>query len=252
MLSEHLQSAVRSPSRLHLSLAHSEEEVREAQRLRYKVFVEEMGARPTCREAGIDRDIYDPYCDHLLVRDNDSNEVIGTYRMLTAARAKEVGGFYSQNEFDLTRLANLGERTVEIGRSCVHPDYRSGAVIAMLWEGLAQYMQSHRAEYLMGCASISISDGGHVAASLYHRLKADHMSPIEWRVFPRYALPLEHLDQSLEPSVPPLIKGYLRAGAYICGDPAWDPDFNTADLLILLPMSKVSPRYARHFIKSGK
>jgi putative hemolysin len=235
-----------------LSLAHTEEDVREAQRLRHKVFIEEMGANPTCREEGIDRDIYDPFCDHLLVRDRDSNEVVGTYRMLTSARAREIGGFYSQNEFDLTRLANLSERMVEVGRSCVHPDFRGGAVIALLWEGLARYMQTHRAEYLMGCASISISDGGHVAASLYHRLKVDNMSPIEWRVFPRYPLPLDHLDHQLDASTPPLIKGYLRVGAYICGDPAWDPDFNTADLLILLPMSKINARYARHFIKTEK
>jgi putative hemolysin len=252
MLSEHLSPASRLQPRLMLSLAHTEEDVREAQRLRHKVFIEEMGASPTCREEGIDRDIYDPYCDHLLVRDRDSNEVVGTYRMLTAARAKEIGGFYSQNEFDLTRLANLSDRMVEVGRSCVHPDFRGGAVIALLWEGLARYMQTHRAEYLMGCASISISDGGHVAASLYHRLKADNMSPIEWRVFPRYPLPLDHLDHQLNAATPPLIKGYLRVGAYICGDPAWDPDFNTADLLILLPMSKISARYARHFVKTGK
>lgn len=248
MLSEHLSPAPRVQPRLQLSLAHTEEEVREAQRLRYKVFVEEMGAHPTCREPGIDRDIYDPYCDHLLVRERDSNEVIGTYRMLTAARAKEVGGFYSRNEFDLTRLSNLSERTVEVGRSCVHPDYRSGAVIAMLWEGLAKYMQTHNAEYLMGCASISISDGGHVAASLYRQLKAEHLCPIELRVFPRYPLPLDRLEQHLDAATPPLIKGYLRAGAYICGDPAWDPDFNTADLLILLPKSRITPRYAKHFI----
>lgn len=248
MLSEHLQTAGRAPSRLNLSLAHSEDEVREAQRLRYKVFVEEMGARLSCSEPGLDRDIYDPYCDHLLVRDGDSNEVIGTYRMLTASQAKKIGGFYSQNEFDLTRLGHLSENMVEVGRSCVHPDFRSGAVITMLWAGLADYMRTHRAEYLMGCASISIADGGHVAASLYQKLKVDNLSPVEWRVFPRYPLPLEHLDQNLDVSAPPLIKGYLRVGAYVCGDPAWDPDFNTADLLMLLSMSRISPRYARHFM----
>ncbi|MBS4098776.1 MAG: GNAT family N-acetyltransferase [Sulfuricella sp.] len=248
MLREQCHAAAHSPLRFHVSLARGEDEVREAQRLRYKVFVEEMGARLANGEAGIDRDIYDPYCDHLLVRDGDSNEVIGTYRMLTAAQAKKIGGFYSQSEFDLTRLTYLTENMVEVGRSCVHPDYRSGAVISLLWAGLADYMRTHRAEYLMGCASISIADGGHVAASLYNHLKTDHLSPIEWRVFPRYPLPLERLEQNLAVSAPPLIKGYLRVGAYVCGDPAWDPDFNTADLLMLLPMSRISPRYARHFL----
>lgn len=252
MLSEQLPLARQIQSKLLLSLAHTQDEVREAQRLRYRVFVEEMGANPTCREPGIDSDMYDPYCDHLLVRDRDSGEVVGTYRMLTTAKAREIGGFYSENEFDLTRLAYVKERMVELGRSCVHPDFRGGAVIALLWEGLAKYMLLHRAEYLMGCASLSISDGGHVAASLYHRLKANHMSPIEWRVLPRCPLPLDHLQHELDAPTPPLLKGYLRAGAYICGDPAWDPDFNTADLLILLPVSKISPRYARHFIGTGK
>ena len=252
MLSERLQLAPRIQPKLLLSLAHTLEEVREAQRLRYRVFVEEMGARPVCREPGIDSDMYDPYCDHLLVRDRDSGEVVGTYRMLTTAKAQAIGAYYSESEFDLTRLAYAKERMVEVGRSCVHPDFRGGAVIALLWDGLARYMQTHRAEYLMGCASISISDGGHVAASLYHRLKADHMSPIELRVFPRCPLPLERLERGLDVATPPLIKGYLRAGAYICGDPAWDPDFNTADLLILLPAARISPRYARHFIGTGK
>lgn len=252
MLSEHLQTAHCPQSGLQLSLARTREEVREAQRLRYRVFVEEMGARPTSREDGIDSDIYDPWCDHLLVRDGAGGEVIGTYRMLTAARAQEVGSFYSQSEFDLVRLANIADRTVEVGRSCVHPEHRSGAVIAMLWEGLARYMQSHGAEYLMGCASISIADGGHVAASLYRRLKSDHLSPVEWRVFPRTPLPLDCLRDDLDAAVPPLIKGYLRAGAWICGEPAWDPDFNTADLLILLPMAKINPRYARHFMKQAR
>lgn len=252
MLSEQLQVAQRLQPKLLLSLAHTQEEMREAQRLRHKVFVEEMGARPVCREPGIDSDMYDPYCDHLLVRDRDSGEVVGTYRMLTTAKAKEIGCFYSENEFDLTRLAYVKERMVEVGRSCVHPDFRGGAVIALLWDGLARYMQTHCAEYLMGCASVSISDGGHVAASLYHRLKADYLSPIELRVFPRCPLPLDHLEHDLDAPTPPLIKGYLRAGAYICGEPAWDPDFNTADLLILLPLAKISVRYARHFIGSDK
>ena len=136
---------------------------------------------------------------------------------------------------------------VEIGRSCVHPDYRTGATIALLWSGLAKYMLDHGHDYLIGCASISMADGGHAAASIYRSL-VDHLSPIELRVFPRCPLPLEALRSDLPVDPPPLIKGYLRAGAYICGEPAWDPDFNTADLPILMPMSKISDRYSKHFI----
>ena len=109
-------------------------------------------------------------------------------------------------------------------------------------------MRQHGYDYFIGCASISMADGGHAATSIYHRL-ADHLSPIEFRVFPRCPLPLEALRHDLKAEVPPLIKGYLRAGAMICGEPAWDPDFNTADLLILLPMARAEQRYARHFFE---
>ena len=248
LLSQQAHASTRREAKLFYCFAKNEDDIQEAQKLRYKVFAEEMGARLPTRKAGVDQDIFDPYCEHLLVRDGDTNEVVGTYRILSPEKAKKIGGFYSQSEFDLTRLSNLSSRTVEVGRSCVHADYRSGATITLLWAGLAEYMLNRRYDYLIGCASISMADGGHIAASLYQRLKADNMSPVEWRVFPRYPLPLESLDCDLNPPVPPLIKGYLRAGAYICGDPAWDPDFNTADLFVMLPLEQLNRRYARHFL----
>lgn len=208
-----------------------------------------MGARLSTRHPGIDHDIFDPYCEHLLVRDGDSGEVVGTYRILTGAHARKIGGFYSDEEFDLTRFDLLRDRMVEVGRSCVHPDYRNGATIAMLWSGLVQFIRAGHHEYVIGCASIAMADGGHAAASLYNSLKQRAISPIEYRVFPRCPLPLAALDDHRQAAVPPLIKGYLRLGAYVCGDPAWDPDFNTADLLMLLPISKLDQRYARHFLK---
>lgn len=253
MLREELYREGR-PSRagLVVQFARSMGEVLEAQRLRYRVFGEEMGARLASTEPGVDRDIFDPFCEHLLARDTESGEVVGTYRVLNGAQAKKIGGFYSDDEFDLTRLAHLRERLVEVGRSCVHPGYRHGGTIAMLWGGLAEYMSRHRHEYMMGCASVSMRDGGRLAASLYRRLAPEHLSPPEYRVFPRHRLPLEALEADLgSPPVPPLLKGYLRLGAWICGEPAWDPDFNTADLLILLPLSRVNPRYARHFLRGA-
>lgn len=235
--------------RLSLKFASSLAEVREAQRLRHKVFVEEMHARLPSRESGIDCDAFDPYCEHLLVRDTATNEVVGTYRVLSSAQAKRIGGLYSDAEFDLVRLAHLRDRMVEVGRSCVHADYRNGGTIALLWSGLGDYMIERGYDYLIGCASISMADGGHVAASVYNRIKQTHLSPVEYRVFPRCPLPLEALNGTLAAPTPPLIKGYLRLGAYVCGAPAWDPDFNTADLLILLPLSRLTPRYRKHFLK---
>jgi putative hemolysin len=113
-------------------------------------------------------------------------------------------------------------------------------------------MQTRGYEYLLGCASIGMADGGHGAASIYNVLRDSSMSPTEYRVFPRCPLPLDRLDGSLDAPVPPLIKGYVRCGAWVCGEPAWDPDFNTADLLMLLPMSRLDSRYARHFVKHVK
>ena len=193
--------------------------------------------------------MFDAYCEHLVVRDEDCGEVLGTYRLLPPDAARRVGSYYSEAEFNLTRLRHLRARMVEAGRSCIHPDVRNGAVIALLWAGLARYMRAHRYAYLVGCASMGMADGGHGAAAAYERMRREHLAPVEYHVFPRCPLPLEELDASLAARIPPLLGGYLRAGAWICGAPAWDPDFNTADFFVLLPLANVAPRYARHFFK---
>ena len=250
-----LQTRSASPLRqqqgaLSYSFARTDSEIQEAQRLRYKVFAEEM-----CTELngsnglkdGLDIDGFDAFCDHLLVRDVSTGQVVGTYRILSPNMANEAGGYYSSGEFDLSRLSHLFDRTVEVGRACVHMNYRNGSTIAMLWAGLASYMEAHHYEYMIGCASIPMNDGGHGAASLYQRLKDDHLCPAEYRVFPRCPLPINALRQDMQAACPPLIKGYLRLGAYICGEPAWDAHFNTADLLVMLPLSRMNKRYANHF-----
>ena len=249
MLQERSGQEGRTRKQFHVSMARHQDEVREAQRLRWKIFGDEMGARLSTPEPGFDIDFYDAYCEHLLVRDPDIGEVVGTYRILSPDNAKKVGSYYSDNEFDLTRLQHLRPRMVELGRSCVHADYRSGSVITLLWAGLADYMLKSGHEYLIGCASIGMADGGHNAASIWHATREKHLAPVEWRVFPRCPLPLESLDNVAAPLLPPLVKGYLRLGAHVCGEPAWDPDFNTADLPILLPLKNLNPAYARHFLK---
>ncbi|MBU3642099.1 GNAT family N-acyltransferase [Polynucleobacter sp. Fuers-14] len=223
-------------------------EIKEVQRLRYKVFAEEMGANLPKNAQGLDVDEFDSYCDHLLIRDQDSLKVVGTYRILPPHKAQEIGRLYSDSEFDLSRIDHLRPKLVELGRSCVHQDYRSGAVIMALWSGLAQYMQKNGYEIMLGCASIPMADGGHFAASLYNSLGNDQMAPTEFHAFPRLPLPLDKLNGGLEVQPPPLIKGYLKLGAKICSSPAWDPDFNTADLLTMLRLSEINPRYAKHFL----
>ena len=242
------QEMPRAKKRLHVSMARSPAEIIEAQRLRYKVFSEEMGAEVASTD-GLDIDGFDQFCDHLLVRDSNTQQVIGTYRILSPKMANEAGGYYSAGEFDISRLQHLFGSTVEVGRACVHQDYRSGGTITMLWAGLASYMQSHNYEYMIGCGSVPMADGGHAAASLFNLLKDEYLSPQEYRVFAHNPLPIASLRNDLQVACPPLIKGYLRLGAYICGAPAWDPYFNTADMLVMLPLSRINPRYAAHFLK---
>ncbi|MDP2759611.1 MAG: GNAT family N-acyltransferase [Sideroxyarcus sp.] len=245
------QPTAESQRRLTFSLARNLAEITEAQRIRYKVFGEEMGANLPSAVMGLDIDRFDQYCDHLLVRDHGNDRVVGTYRILPPEQARAAGGYYSETEFDLSRLTHLRERMVEVGRSCVHPDYRDGATITQLWSGLADYIGKHNHEYLIGCASVSMADGGHYAASVYNQLHRLHAAPSEYTVFPHCRLPLESLNQNLQVAIPPLLKGYLRLGAYISGEPAWDPDFNCADLFILLPVSRLNARYAKHFMRKA-
>lgn len=230
-------------------------EIREAQRLRYQVFVDEMGARitpPHGAPAGHDIDMFDPHCEHLLVRHDAGNgqppAVIGTYRVMTPTAAARLGGWYSDTEFDLTRLRHLTPRIAELGRSCVHADHRQGSVIMALWSGLGSFMLRHKLDVVIGCASISMRDGGDVAASLWHQLSQSHLAPIEYQVQPRLALPLEDLRHDLAVDPPALIKGYLRCGAKVLGPPAWDPEFNTADLPLMLRLADLPAKYRRHFL----
>lgn len=235
--------------KLSLSLASTREEVREVQRLRYKIFIETMGLSALANEDGVDTDEFDAWCDHLIVRDMRTLKVVGTYRVLGPAAARELGRFYSEGEFDLSRLRHLRDRTVEAGRACIHPDYRSGGVIMMLWAGLAAYMRRQSCEYLIGCASISLSDGGHNAAVVCHALAQTNMAPPEYRVTPHTPFPLHAREGECQSQVPPLLKGYMRSGAWICGEPAWDADFHSADLFLLLPLDRLDGRYARHYLK---
>jgi putative hemolysin len=236
--------------RLHVSLAATPDDLRAAQRLRWQVFVEEMGARVDCDEHGIEADRFDAHCQHLIVRDLDGGHVVGCYRILPDYAALRAGGWYSQSEFDLTRILALPGRIMEVGRTCVHPDYRSGSTIALLWSGLARYLVMNKFDYLMGCASIPLRHGTHEALAVYKHLSESHLSPPEWRVYPRTPLPRVDLVGAGEtaPVIPPLVNSYLRVGARICGEPAWDPAFNVADLFIMLRADSINERYARHFV----
>ena len=239
---------------IEVTWAKHQSEIREAQRLRYDIFATEMGARikSPLGLAGHDIDLFDDYCEHLIVRDKASQKVIGTYRVLTPIQAKRVGSTYSDSEFDLVRLRALRPHMVELGRSCVHEDFRHGGVIMALWGALAAFMERNQLHTMIGCASIPMMHNclisGDAAASIWRQVKEKHLAPIEHQVRPRLPLPVEKLDDSLEIEPPALIKGYLRLGAKVLGAPAWDPDFNTADLPMMMRISDLPSRYRKHFL----
>jgi putative hemolysin len=236
---------------LRVQWAQHQDEVRAAQRLRHLVFAGEMGARLATTLPGHDIDLFDDYCEHLLVCDVASGQVVGTYRVLTPVQARRVGSFYADTEFDLTRLRQLRPRMMELGRSCVHPEHRQGGVIMALWSALAAFMERNALDMVLGCASVPLTQQGvfqpALAASLWRRLQATHLAPITEHVLPRLPLPIERLDGSLDVEAPPLVKGYLRLGAKLLGPPAWDPEFNSADLPLLLRLHDMPARYRRHF-----
>ena len=231
---------------LTVSFARSREDVRDAQRLRHRVFIEELGARSGARLSTLERDRFDPFCEHLIVRDRARGEVIGTYRLLTPERAARLGTFIAGIEFDLAPLEKLRDGLAELGRACIHPDYRSGAAIMLLWSGIARFIRAQGIRHLFGCASIGMEDGGANALAVYSAITPRHLAPVEYRVTPRTPL-APGAGVCDHARVPALLKGYLRLGAWVCGEPAWDPEFNTADLLVLLSLERLETRYARHF-----
>jgi putative hemolysin len=240
-----------APARIHTRWARDEADLRAAQRLRHQVFVQELGARtapPAGTLAGHDADLFDAFCEHLLVLADE--QVIGTYRVLTPDAARRAGGLYTEREFDLTRLRPWRARMMEAGRACVHADWRHGGPILALWAALGDFMQRNGLDSMVGCASVGMRDGGHQAADLWRQLAATHLAPIAQQVRPRLPLPVDDLATGRPVVVPPLIKGYLRSGAKLLGPPAWDPDFGTADLPLMLRLADLPARHRRHFLQA--
>ncbi len=237
---------MRGRSRYEVLITREARWVRRAQRLRFLVFGDELGAR--LPGPSLDVDAFDAHCEHLIVHDVDSDEVVGTYRILSPEGERRAGGYYAERQFDLTLLHILRGRLVEVGRACVHAEHRSGNVMLMLWTALARYLIENRHDYVMGSASIGISDGGHAAASVFRSVSERCMSPEDLRMFPVRGLALERLHDTLPAAPPPLLKAYLNLGAWVCGEPALDPEFGCADLPILLPLARMHTRYTRHFL----
>ncbi|MFK0252861.1 GNAT family N-acetyltransferase [Streptomyces sp. NPDC090445] len=229
-------------------LARNEDEVRAAQRLRHQVFAGELGARLDGPEPGLDSDAFDAYCDHLLVVEEETEQVVATYRLLPPERAAVAGRLYSESEFDLSALVPIRPDLVEVGRSCVHPDHRNGAAIALIWAGLARYMDRSGHNWLAGCCSIPLADGGVLAAATRDNVLPRSLAPAEYRVTPHIPWNPEGIAFPERSQLPPLLRGYLRLGAWVCGEPAHDAEFGCADLYVLLSLRRTNPRYLKHFL----
>jgi putative hemolysin len=248
---------------LEVRLARSASEIAAAQEVRYRVFYGELGALPVDPDgaSGRDSDRFDEVCDHLLVLDEsipgpDHRRIVGTYRLLRQERAAEVGGFYSEDEFELTKLVarHPSERFLELGRSCVLPEYRSKRTIEALWQGIWTYINHHRIGVMTGCASFhGVDPEAHAEALSY--LAQNCRARAEWdvrAVAGRYRsmdlLPAEAINlKSALGALPPLIKGYLRVGARIGDGCVIDSQFGTVDVFIVMPVKEIAARYVSYY-----
>ncbi|WP_024297306.1 GNAT family N-acetyltransferase [Methylomicrobium lacus] len=233
-------------------IADSEAMIKAAQELRYRVFAREMGAKLKSASEELDYDEIDAYCDHLIVYDNQKRKIAGYTRLLNHEQANVLGRFYSEAEFDLSKIMALPGRFLEIGRTCVDPDYRGGAVLTTLWSALAQYAIEGGYQYLLGCASITPGPSGYALDAIFRHIDQKNLAPTALRTTPTIQVP-EHLRcQRDESGIPPLLKAYLRFGALVCGEPFWDEDFNCIDLLMLMPLEQLEQRYSKHYLKDNQ
>jgi putative hemolysin len=248
---------------LEVRLARNAAEIAAAQEVRYRVFYDELGARPSGLQstAGRDTDRFDEVCDHLLVLDislpgPDHRRIVGTYRLLRQEIAVEAGGFYSEDEFELRKLVarHPGQRFLELGRSCVLPQYRSKRTIEALWQGIWVYINHYRIGVMTGCASFQGTvPAVHAEALSYltHNCRAS----LEWdvravagRYCPTDLMPLEAIGtKSALAAMPPLIKGYLRVGAKIGDGCVIDHQFGTVDVFIVMPVKEIAARYVSYY-----
>ncbi|MFC1684248.1 GNAT family N-acetyltransferase [Pseudomonadota bacterium] len=234
---------------LTVELAATAQEVEEAQRLRQLVLSRHKG--DVTRDA-LDLDHYDPHCHHLVVRDYHKGTVVGVTRIMTDRQAKKAGGYYADSRFDLSRLLPLPGRTMEVGATCIHPDYENSGVYTILWAGLARFITIHRMDFMIGCIDIPLMGGVQHAKAIISHLCSKHAVPSQLNVMPRQPL-LITPDASSEEAVqlPPLLDAYLRLGAYVWERPGFNEEHNMAELFVLLDTDNLSPRYQSEYLERG-
>lgn len=239
---------VSTKNRFDVRVARCDEEIHDCLGLRFTVFAQELGAKLKHAENNLDRDRFDEYCTHLMIVENKTNQVVATTRLLTSEGAQLAGSFYSETEFDLENVLQRPGRFMEVGRTCIHPDFRNGAALSLLWQGIAQEVISSQVDYLMGCASIPLSGGDRYLAAAMHHIRNHHFSEPTMRVSPRVPVRSEPINNPDDVILPTLLKGYLRQGAVVCGEPYWDAEWGVADVFVILDCEQITRRYMRHFV----
>ncbi|MFC5386286.1 GNAT family N-acetyltransferase [Aquamicrobium segne] len=247
---------------LEVRLARNPAEIRAAQKIRYRIFYDELGARPGLQHINrYDSDRFDPLCDHLLVLDHelggpDHQRIVATYRLLRQDMAQAAGGFYSEGEFELNRLTarHPQQRFLELGRSCVLPEYRSRRSIEALWQGIWAYLNHYNIDVMVGCASFSGTDpSAHAEALTYlaHHCRASHewdVRAVAGRYQPMKLIPIEAVTaKTAIAAMPPLVKAYLRVGARVGNGCVIDHDFATVDIFIVMPVKEIAARYISYY-----
>ncbi len=228
--------------------AEDDQTRRQCYQLRYNVFANEFGAEVRGNEHGLDKDRFDDYCVQVAVYDNATQEIIATTRLLMNEGRDKTGMFYSETEFDLSSILQNNKQYLEVGRTCIHPDYRRGAALPMLWRGIARAVVENQIDYLFGCASIPLANGDRYIQSVMNHIREKYFSPESMRVRPLIPLRMEDSPLAEEVILPTLLKAYLKQGAMICGEPYWDAAFGVADVFVLLNSDHLSNRYVKHFI----
>lgn len=235
-----------------LKRAETSREVDAAMKLRFEVFNLELNeGLPASYLKGFDSDEYDTYCEHILVIERASEAVVGTYRLLPGSRAEKGIGYYSETEFEMSSFRRLGGEKLELGRACVHRDYRGSAVLNLMWAGIARYIEEHNISYLFGCGSVHTINP-HIVSGIYAYFKNNFMADSQFRVAPLKKVPGFSPDTVYDKAVigkhmPALLTAYLRIGARIAGEPAIDEQFGVSDFLVLLDREKLMGRYRKHY-----
>jgi putative hemolysin len=246
---------------LEVFIASRPEDIESSQRLRYKIFFEEMGAplTPEVARTKRDQDMFDDVCDHLLVVDHQPDggyRMVGTYRLLRREGMRKVGRFYTDGEYDISVIHNYPDEVLEVGRSCVDPAYRNRAVMQLLWRGIGAYVTRFDVGLMFGCASFHGTDSAEHAMALSY-LHHYHQAPrelcpvaLQERYVEMNLMPKEQVDEkSAFVSLPALIKGYLRLGGYIGRGAVIDQEYNTTDVSIVVKTDRVSDKYAQRYGK---